>query len=47
MRAGDEVIISAIGGSVTEGAGPAVYTEGYAYQFRDMFIENTPAISLK
>ena len=39
MRACDEVVISAIGGSVTEGAGPAVYTEGYVYQFRDMFIE--------
>ena len=38
LRAGDEVIISAIGGSVTEGAGSAVYTDGYVYQFRDMFI---------
>jgi hypothetical protein len=43
MRDGEEVIISAIGGSVTEGAGPAVYTEGYAYQFRDMFIEKYAA----
>ena len=43
LRAGDQVIISAIGGSVTEGAGPAVYTEGYAYQFRDMFIEKYAA----
>ena len=43
MRAGDQVIISAIGGSVTEGAGPAVYTEGYVYQFRDMFIEKYAA----
>ena len=43
MRAGEEVIISTIGGSVTEGAGPAVYTEGYAYQFRDMFIEKYAA----
>lgn len=43
LRAGDDVVISAIGGSVTEGAGPAVYTEGYAYQFRDMFIEKYAA----
>ena len=43
MRDGEEVIISAIGGSVTEGAGPTVYTEGYAYQFRDMFIEKYAA----
>ena len=43
MRAGEEVIISAIGGSVTEGAGPAIYTEGYAYQFRDIFIEKYAA----
>ncbi len=43
MRAGEEVIISTIGGSVTEGSGPAVYTEGYAYQFRDMFIEKYAA----
>ncbi len=43
LRAGDQVIISAIGGSVTEGAGPAVYTEGYVYQFRDMFIEKYAA----
>lgn len=34
-----EVIISTIGGSVTEGAGPAKYTDGYAYQFKDMFIQ--------
>lgn len=43
MRDGEEVIISAIGGSVTEGAGPAVYTEGYVYQFRDRFIEKYAA----
>ncbi len=43
LRTGDQVIISAIGGSVTEGAGPAVYTEGYAYQFKDMFIEKYAA----
>lgn len=47
LRAGDQVIISAIGGSVTEGAGPAVYTEGYAYQFRDMFIEKYAADKAK
>lgn len=39
MRAGEEVIVSAIGGSVTEGAGPSSYTQGYAYQFKDLFIE--------
>ena len=43
MRAGDEVIISALGGSVTEGAGPSSYTQGYAYQFKDMFIEKYAA----
>ena len=47
MRAGEEVIISTIGGSVTEGAGPSVYTEGYAYQFRDMFIEKYAADKAK
>ena len=43
MRAGQEVIISAIGGSVTEGAGPSTYTQGYAYQFKDLFIEKYAA----
>ncbi|MCQ2591879.1 MAG: SGNH/GDSL hydrolase family protein, partial [Treponema sp.] len=33
LRAGDEVYIAALGGSVTEGAGPADYKDGYAYQF--------------
>lgn len=32
----EEVIVSTIGGSVTEGAGPSSYTQGYAYQFKDM-----------
>ncbi len=33
IKKGDEVHIAAIGGSVTEGAGPAKFTDGYAYQF--------------
>jgi len=33
IRKGDKVNIAAIGGSVTEGAGPAKFTDGYAYQF--------------
>lgn len=33
VRKGQEVHIAAIGGSVTEGAGPAKFTDGYAYQF--------------
>ena len=43
MRAGQEVIISTLGGSVTEGAGPSSYTQGYSYQFKDMFIEKYAA----
>ena len=43
MRAGEEVIVSAIGGSVTEGAGPSTYTQGYAYQFKDLFIKEYAA----
>ena len=43
MRAGEEVIISTLGGSVTEGAGPSSYTQGYAYQFKDMFTEKYAA----
>ena len=43
MRAGEDVIIAAIGGSVTEGAGPASYTQGYAYQFKDLFINKYAA----
>ena len=33
LRAGDKVYIAALGGSVTEGAGPSNYKDGYAYQF--------------
>ena len=33
IRAGEKVYIAALGGSVTEGAGPAKFTDGYAYQF--------------
>ena len=43
MRAGDEVIISALGGSVTEGAGPASFKQGYAYQFNDLFTQKYAA----
>ena len=43
MRVGEEVIISTLGGSVTEGAGPSSYTQGYAYQFKDMFTEKYAA----
>ena len=43
MRAGEEVVVAAIGGSVTEGAGPATYTQGYAYQFKDLFIKEYAA----
>ena len=43
MRSGKEVIIAAIGGSVTEGAGPSTFTQGYAYQFKDSFIEKYAA----
>lgn len=32
----EEVTIAALGGSVTEGAGPSNYTDGYAYQFANM-----------
>ncbi|MCR4733887.1 MAG: SGNH/GDSL hydrolase family protein [Treponema sp.] len=33
LRAGQDVYIAALGGSVTEGAGPSNYKDGYAYQF--------------
>ena len=33
IRSGEKVNVAAIGGSVTEGAGPANFTDGYAYQF--------------
>ena len=33
IKSGEKVYIAAIGGSVTEGAGPAQFTDGYAYQF--------------
>ena len=43
MKAGEPVILAAIGGSVTEGAGPSTYTQGYAYQFKDLFIQKYAA----
>lgn len=33
IKKGQEVHIAALGGSVTEGAGPEKFTDGYAYQF--------------
>ena len=33
MKKGQKVWVAALGGSVTEGAGPANFTDGYAYQF--------------
>lgn len=33
LKSGKDVYVACIGGSVTEGAGPASYTDGYAYQF--------------
>lgn len=33
IKSGDTVYVTALGGSVTEGVGPANYTDGYAYQF--------------
>ena len=43
MSAGEEVIVAAIGGSVTEGAGPSDFHQGYAYQFKDLFIQKYAA----
>ena len=43
LRNGEEVIYSAIGGSVTEGAGPDVYTKGYVYQFKQLLLEKYAA----
>ncbi|MBO4532235.1 MAG: SGNH/GDSL hydrolase family protein [Treponema sp.] len=43
LRAGEEVILAAIGGSVTEGAGPSDFHQGYAYQFKDLFIQKYAA----
>ena len=33
MKSGEKVWVAALGGSVTEGAGPEKFTDGYAYQF--------------
>lgn len=35
LRAGEKVYVACIGGSVTEGAGPANFKDGYAYQFNN------------
>lgn len=43
LEKGEKVTIAAIGGSVTEGAGPEKFTDGYAYQFfRRIQSELTP-----
>lgn len=43
IKKGEKVQIAAIGGSVTEGAGPAKFTDGYAYQFfRELKAEYAP-----
>lgn len=39
-RAGSEIRVAAIGGSVTEGAGAVVNKEGYAYKFASAFEKN-------
>lgn len=36
LRAGEKVCVACIGGSVTEGAGPSDFKDGYAYQFNKM-----------
>lgn len=43
LEKGEKVTVAAIGGSVTEGAGPEKFTDGYAYQFfRRIQSELTP-----
>lgn len=43
LRAGKSVYIAALGGSVTEGAGPSNFRDGYAYQFnKKLRAEFTP-----
>lgn len=39
LRNGDTVYVAGLGGSVTEGAGPADYHDGYIYQFQKMLAE--------
>lgn len=39
LKAGEKVYVACIGGSVTDGAGPAIYTQGYAYQFKKKLSE--------
>lgn len=44
LRAGNEnVYIAALGGSVTEGAGPSNFKQGYAYQFKNLLTEKYAA----
>ena len=44
LRAGEEnVYIAALGGSVTEGAGPSNFKQGYAYQFKNFLTEKYAA----
>ena len=42
IRAGEKVYVTALGGSVTEGAGPAKFTDGYAYQFFRLLAHTLP-----
>ncbi|MCR4742953.1 MAG: SGNH/GDSL hydrolase family protein [Treponema sp.] len=42
IKNGEKVNIATIGGSVTEGAGPANFRDGYAYTFVDMIQESYP-----
>ena len=39
LKSGQKTYVACIGGSVTEGAGPKVYSQGYAYQFKEMLAE--------
>lgn len=39
MRRDEQVYVACIGGSVTEGAGPANFKDGYAYQFSKALLE--------
>jgi len=53
LENGETVYVAAIGGSVTEGAGPKdasgkeLWELGYAYQFRDKLMEKYPSATIK
>ncbi len=42
LKKGEKIYVAALGGSVTEGAGPADYRDGYAYQFAKKLAGFTP-----